>query len=114
MRVLLPLLVLAYVSSACVPLARDAACVAADNCDKALDEPFGSFDVTDDQFGDAAADPNVGTCWFSADTAAPCIQTCNAFVAEERQRALEQNRLDIFEACGGDLDEDEDEEDDEA
>jgi hypothetical protein len=62
---------------ACTPLPRDAACVAAEACDQALEEPFGSFGADDTQFGDA------GTCWLTADTAKPCITACADFLAEQ-------------------------------
>jgi len=93
-------------ASGCV-IDRKAECIAADECDRALAEPFGDFDVADETFGDA------GTCWQTEDTAKPCVATCEQFRADQRQLALEQadaaigvNKevpLAVFEACGGDL-----------
>lgn len=97
---------LVVAASGCV-IERKAECIAADDCDRALNEPFGSFDAADGIFGDA------GTCWQTEDTAKPCVATCEQFRADQRQTALEQAEaavgvnkeapLLIFEACGGDL-----------
>jgi hypothetical protein len=94
------------VGSACV-IDREAPCIAAEACDRALAEPFGDFDADDPVFGDG------GTCWQTPDTAAPCNATCEQFRADQRRIALDQadaaigiNKevpLAIFEACGGDL-----------
>jgi hypothetical protein len=96
--------------SGCV-IDRKAECIAADECDRALAEPFGDFDAADPTFGDG------GTCWQTEDTARPCTATCDQFRADQRQFALEQadaaigvNKevpLFIFEACGGDLESEE-------
>ena len=83
------------VAAACVPIARKAECIAADECDAALEEPFTSFAATDAQFGD------VGTCWQNEETAKACVTECNAFVADELAIAVAANNRAIIEACGG-------------
>jgi hypothetical protein len=72
------LVVVALIGSiGCAPLPRDAACEKADACDRALPDPYGSFDVDDVQFGDN------GSCWLSAQTAKPCIAACTDFTADQ-------------------------------
>lgn len=77
-----PSFLVAAAVAACAPLGctylpRDGACLKAEACDAALEEPFGSFAADDAQFGDA------GSCWVSADTAKPCVKACEDFVGEE-------------------------------
>lgn len=74
---------------------RKQECKDAEACDQALEEPFGDFDADDDAFGD------LGNCWQTEDTAAPCVQACNDFVAEQLAEAQEDNKVGIIEACGG-------------
>ena len=97
----------------CVPVARDATCVAADACDQALERPTEDFAVTDPVFGDdlngdgtAGVDlTDVGTCWQNAGSAAPCIAACQAFLDEQVGIAQGQNNVAVIEACGGDVEE---------
>jgi hypothetical protein len=92
--------------AACGAIPRDAACVAAEKCDNALQEPFGSFAATDPQFGDnlngddtAGQFGDVGTCWQSADTAKPCIAQCKQFVKEQHDIAAANNDQGVLDAC---------------
>jgi len=94
MRVLLALCLTSASLTACV-IDRKAECVQADACDQALDEPFGDFAADDPIFGAA------GTCWQTEESAAPCVQTCNTFRAQEALFAQQQGRQDIVDACGG-------------
>jgi hypothetical protein len=94
----------------CAPIARDAACVDADACDQALEQPFGSFAATDPQFGDdlngdgtAGLAGDTGSCWTNAETAKPCVDECNRFRAEQVAIAQAQNNAVVAEACGGAL-----------
>lgn len=94
-------------ASGCV-IDRKDECKAADACDRALAEPFGSFDVAEPTFGDA------GSCWQTEDTAAPCVQACNQFRVDQQELAIAQAEaavgitrdvpIAVFEACGGVLD----------
>lgn len=85
--------------SGCVPIERDAACVAAQACDEALERPFGDFAETDPVFGDA------GTCWANAETAKPCINACTAFLADQIAIADAQGNNAVILACGGAVEE---------
>lgn len=94
---------------ACVPIARDAACVAAQACDNALERPFGDFEQTDPVFGDDLnGDGTVGdagTCWANAEAAKPCIDACNDFLAEQVAIAEAQGNDAVILACGGAVEE---------
>lgn len=100
---------LVVMTFACAPVARDPTCDAAEACDKALDEPFGDFASTDPVFGDdlngdgtVGVDlADVGTCWQNDTTAAPCINSCKAFIAEQQAIATEQGNAAVIAACGG-------------
>jgi hypothetical protein len=102
-RPLAVVLVALSVSSACAPLPRDPACEAAEACDQALEEPFGSFGANDTQFGDA------GSCWLSTDTAKPCVAACEQFIADQRAEvdadgdgvADDLTQQAVVDACGG-------------
>jgi hypothetical protein len=81
-------------ASGCV-IDRKAECIDAEACDRALEQPFGDFNADDATFGD------LGTCWQTEDTAAPCVAACNTFRADQVELATEQNNLAVIEACGG-------------
>lgn len=91
--------------SGCVPIARDAACVAAQACDEALERPFGDFAPTDPVFGDDLNGDgtvgDVGTCWQNAEAAKPCVDACNDFLAEQVAIAQAQGNDAVIAACGG-------------
>lgn len=74
---------------------RKAECVAAQECDLARDDPYGDFNDDDDAFGTA------GSCWQTEDTAAPCVQVCNDFIADELADATAKNDQARVVACGG-------------
>lgn len=81
----------------CVPIARDGACLAAEACDDALDQPFNDFDADDQTFGDA------GTCWANGETAKACVVECDKFVTDQLALAEASNNRGIIVACGGSL-----------
>ncbi len=81
-------------ASGCV-IDRKAECIDAEACDQALEQPFGDFNADDPVFGD------LGTCWQTEDTAAPCVAQCNTFRADQVELATAQNNLAVIEACGG-------------
>ena len=111
------------VASGCSALKRDAACVAAEKCDEALQaqnsnaaspgfsngEGVSQFAATDPVFGDdidgnkdhAGFFGNVGSCWQSADTAKPCVDQCKQFVADQQALAVDNLDQAAFGACGG-------------
>lgn len=97
--------VLALVVGACVPIARDPACVSADACDQALERPFGDFVVTDPVFGDDLNGDgtigDAGTCWQNNESAVPCIAVCNDFLKEQVDIAVAQGNQAVIDACGG-------------
>ena len=105
MRFPIALVVLALAAGACVPIARDAACVTAEECDLALERPFGDFAVTDPVFGDDLNGDgtigDAGTCWQNAEAAAPCVAACNEFLADQVEIAVAQNNQAVIDACGG-------------
>jgi hypothetical protein len=74
---------------------RKAACVAAQECDLARDAPYGDFNDDDDAFG------ATGSCWQTEESAAPCEQACNDFLAEQLADATAKNDLARIVACGG-------------
>jgi hypothetical protein len=82
-------------SVACGGIARDPSCAAADSCDQSLAEPFNSFSATNPQFGD------TGSCWQNDGTAAPCIEACTDFVAQQANQAKAANNRAVIAACGG-------------
>lgn len=86
---------LVMIVAGCGPIARDKACVAAEKCDNAREEPFTSFDAEDAQFGD------LGTCWQNPDTAKACIAACDSFVADELAIGRAANNIGVIAACGG-------------
>jgi hypothetical protein len=91
--------------ASCEFLPRSPQCLAAERCDQALDEPFGSFGANDEQFGDE------GNCWLSGFNADACSAECDAFVATElREAELRGDNAAIL-ACGGSLDNDDGNED---
>lgn len=105
-------LVLVLVSAAltgCVPIARDAACVAAQACDVSLERPFGDFEQTDPVFGDDLnGDGTVGdagTCWANAEAAKPCVNACTEFLADQIAIAEAQGNNAVILACGGAVEE---------
>ncbi|HEY4222880.1 MAG TPA: hypothetical protein VGO62_16095 [Myxococcota bacterium] len=95
--------------TACSAIKRDAACVAAEKCDDALQTPFGSFAANDPVFGDDINGKgneegnfgNVGTCWQNAATAKPCIDQCKAFTQEQHDIAVQSGLQDVADACPG-------------
>jgi hypothetical protein len=99
----------AVVAVGCVPIERDAACVAAQACDQALERPFGDFEQTDPVFGDDLnGDGTVGdagTCWANAEAAVPCVNACNDFLAEQIAIAQAQGNDAVILACGGSVEE---------
>ena len=106
MRAFAPALLLVVAASfGCVPIARDAACVAAQACDEALERPFGDFAPTDPVFGDDLnGDGTVGdagTCWANAEAAKPCVDACTDFLAEQVAIAQAQGNDAVILACGG-------------
>ncbi len=86
---------LAAVAGGCVPIEPKAECVAADQCDAALDEPFGDFDDADQTFG------KNGTCWANEETAKACVVECDKFVAEQLAAGQAARNNFLIEACGG-------------
>jgi hypothetical protein len=121
MRLLILGLVL--VVAGCSAIKRDAACVAAEKCDDALQaevsgtnthgfangQGVSQFGATDPVFGDdldgnpahAGQFGNVGSCWQSADTAKPCVDQCNQFVKDQQVDATANNDAAVLAACGG-------------
>ncbi len=105
-----PLLVIGLLSAlaGCSAIERDPACVLAEKCDNALEEPSGDFVANDPVFGDdlnadgtAGQFGDVGTCWQNADTAKPCIQACKDFVKEQAAIAQGDGDQAVVDACGG-------------
>lgn len=74
---------------------RKAECVAAQTCDQARDAPYGDFNDDDEAFG------TTGSCWQTEETAAPCVQACNDFIAEQLDDAIAKNEQVRITACGG-------------
>jgi hypothetical protein len=110
MRAFAPvLLVVVAASLGCVPIARDPACIAAQACDEALERPTGDYEPTDPVFGDDLNDDgtagDAGTCWANAETAKPCIDACNDFLAEQVAIAQAQGNDAVILACGGAVEE---------
>lgn len=95
MRFLALALALAALAGCAPPLKRDAACLAAEKCDAALERPFEDFKADDPVFGD------LGTCWQNADSQAPCILSCQQFLADQVELAQAQGNQAVIDACGG-------------
>lgn len=87
--------VVALVMAAGCAIERKDECITARDCDRARDAPYNAFEDDDEAFGE------FGSCWQTEDTAKPCVEECNAFVAGQRAQGEAAGNDNLVVACGG-------------